>query len=457
MLAPEGYGSYILILTAVSIAQVAAVLGLPQIIIRSVSRKNDALFFIARQALPLLLGGIMAASAGLVGYLFFFTDVNQPGFLIAGATLVTAQGLWAFAEALAFGRQQMHFSSFLNVASSVCWAIVIFGLPENLFSIKVVIAVFSFIQILRASVYLLIEWRSGYFKTKETDRNVSELTRASLVKQSLPLFGTNILSIPVTLLPILFLGRFSGTTEVGFYGIGNRLLAPLALVSGSLMTAVYPILAQSFIDDRGVFITQVQKLFLGLMFVGFLFALTVAVFSKEFVLIVFGPHFAPGITPFAIQAWIACNIMMHSFIGNLFLSANKERTLVSLSVFNGVVIGVASYYGAHFGALGLSFASWGSLVFGFAVHWFVVRRKIASDSFRPRYLETALFAFYVLLGIITPLFADFSLALRAVIFVAGIALLLFLGRSQMGELRAYIRGRVGKSKEMQFASSTIQR
>ena len=439
VLSPEGYGNYVLILTAVSIAQVIAMLGLPQIIIRAVSRNSDALTLIAKEVLPLVVSGSFVAGIGVAAYLLMFANAVPSLALVAGMVLVVSQGFWMFAESLAFGKQQMHYSSILNVGGSLFWAAMVFLLPQRYFSVEIVLLGFSIIQISRSISYLFIEWRNNYFRKDQHNTPARDYSRSSFLKQSLPLFGTNVLTIPISQLPILFLGKFSGIAEVGYFGLGNRLVAPLFLISGSLVTAVYPILAHSFVQDRQGYIAQVQKLFLGLSAVGFFFSLTLGLFSKEIVLVFFGAQYSPGIIPFAIQIWTACIIMMLSFIGNLFLSANKERTLVLLSVSNCVIIGASSYIGARFGALGLAMGSWASFVVGFCVHWIFVRRKIMTTALAPKHIETVIFLSYILLSALTLYLNDIPFLERAAVYVSGIIVAVVIARNQLLELMAYLR------------------
>ena len=430
---------YVLLLTTAGIGQVAAMVGLPQIITRAVSRNLHAVGFIARQVFPLIVMGSLVAGSGVTGYLIWFADVEQFLPLVACIALVASQGVWVFAESLAFGKQQMHFSSLLNMGGSVCWLAIVFLLPARFCTVEFIVGAFAAIQLLRSLVYVFLEWRYGYFAGGAVEEKSPDLTRISFLKQSLPLFGTNVLTIPISQLPILFLAKFSGTAQVGYFGIGNRLVAPLFLVSGSLMSAVFPILSRSYVEDRPRFSMLIQRLFWGLAAVGFLFAFLFGMFSKEIVLVLFGNGYAEGIIPFAIQVWTACIMMMLSFVGNIFLSANKERTLVALSIFNGIVIGVSSYVGAHFGAFGLAISSWGGLVAGFALHWFVLRRKIMTEPFTMKFAEVSIFSIYIVLSGVVLLLAPVSFIIRAGTLVLVTAVLAMIGRSQVSELLQYLR------------------
>jgi O-antigen/teichoic acid export membrane protein len=192
--------------------------------------------------------------------------------------------------------------------------------------------------------------------------------------QSLPLYGTQLLTIPISQLPLLFLGQFSAKSEVAFYGIGNKLVLPILIITENLLSALYPILAQNYVHDKLSYLKRSRKFFLSISFSGIFIAIIFSILSKQIVSILFGVKYLEASRPLLIQIWISINMILLSFIGTIFLSSNNEKLMIKLSLFNGIFIGTASYIGSHYGAQGLALSIWISLLIGFLLHWYFIRR-----------------------------------------------------------------------------------
>ncbi len=439
VLAPGGYGEYTIILAAVAMGQVIAALGMPQIIIRTVSRNVTSLASVAREVFPVVTAGTSLSALAVASFLHVFASVTSVYVLLASSCLVLAYGFWAFAEALAYGRRQMEFSSLLNVGSSIAWAATIFLLPARDFSVQTVVVAFSIIQLIRPALYFLLEWRSKYFAGWGSRGLEPVASRKVFLKQSMPLFGTNILTLPITLLPVLFLGRFSGTEQVGFYGVGNKFVSPLSLISTSLLIAIYPVLAHEYANDGQNFLRQGFHLFHSIWIVSVAFAWALGMFGREIILTTFGQRYALAIVPFVLQLWTSCIIVALSFVGYVFVSADKENLMVRLSLFNAIVIGVSTFVGSHFGALGLAISSVGSYFIGFAVHWYVLRRSTLIGKPSPTGLERDAFILYVSLALVSTFSLSAPLVDRGILFSLGTLILFLVSRQQISATLKYVR------------------
>jgi O-antigen/teichoic acid export membrane protein len=427
ILAPELYGTYVYILTAAGIAQTVAVLGLRQIIIREIVRNQDSTPYIAGRVYPTLAVSAFVSSALLVLYFVMFTGISSVILLSLGLVLVLSQGIWNFSESLAFGWQQMQISSILNVLSSVSWFIFIFILPASAFSVDSVLGSFAGVQLIRAIIYVVIEFRLGYFAKKSSSLGGSYPSTLSLLRQSLPLFGTALLTIPISQLPILFLGHYSGMADVGLYGVGNRLIVPLSLISSTLMTAVYPALAKSFNEDKVGFQALVDKLFLAISLLGITTSWAVSCFSPEIVLLAFGQQYAGAIQAFSVQIWVALNLIAHSFLGTLFVAANYENLMVKLSAFNAVVTGVAGYVGAQHHASGVAVGLWVGLLFSFVVHRHYLVKNVGIRLSRK--LQSIVFPSYMVLSIAAFLLADSFVGYRLLFLASSVVVVSIYHRS----------------------------
>ncbi|MCX6149589.1 MAG: oligosaccharide flippase family protein [Ignavibacteriales bacterium] len=412
-LKPELYGKFTIIITAVAIAQVFTSLGLQKIVIREIARENSIISYIAKISIKPILIATCISAVILSIYLFQFEKINDLILLSLSLVLLLALTIWNYAEPIAFGIQQMNISAYLNVISSLVFVIVLFIIPTNSYTIIIVTIVYVLIFFLRALIYLFVEWKKNYFSVKNQSVEVIDLK--TLLNQSLPYWGTNLLAIPTLQLPILFLGQFSGQQEVGYYGICTKLSMPLTLIANNLLIAVYPVLAKYYVENKSTFLDRTKKIFIFLTVTGIIFTLALGLFSKEIVAIFLGKQYELARPAFSIQVWVTLNLILHSFIATIFLATDKEKILVKLSVFNSVVIGLAGYIGSYYGAVGLSIGAWFGLLVGFSFHWYFVIKKVGLKL--KLSLSALLMIYFIGFSLVSFFFVDEIILIRIILFV----------------------------------------
>ena len=413
VLEPAIYGDYTLILTAIGIAQVVSSLGLRQIIIREIARFEDTTKNVAKKSFTLTLIAFIVTSISLIFYLLNVEKYNGGLIILFAIILLLSQVIWNIAEAFSFGKQEMQYSAIIGLAGTIIWFLIIFITPGKLLNLNLIILLLVIVQLIRSLTIVFWEWRNKYFNQILSPSRL--IGSKELFMQSLPLYGSSLLSIPITQLPIIFLGNFSGRAEVGYYGLGNRLIVPLSIVSAHLLNAIYPILSKDFISDKKSFYTNCRRFFLAIFIIGLLVSCSVSLFGKEIVSILFGLKYEPAIKPFSIQALTALNFIMHSFLGTIFLATDKEKLMVKLSVFNGVFIGIANFWGAHYGAEGLALSTFCSLIVGFSFHWFFIN-KYKLIQINPSVI-ILLGGAYILMSAFTVYFLGFYVLWRIIIFL----------------------------------------
>jgi O-antigen/teichoic acid export membrane protein len=414
VLEPTGYGIYTIILTTVGIGQVISSLGLRQIIIREIARFEDTTKNVAIKSFSISLSAFLFTSVFLVLYLYYFERFNGTLILVLGVVLLLTQVIWNIAEAFSFGKQEMQYSASIGLIGTLIWFLIIFIIPSKSLNLDSVIGFYVLVQLIRALAFVFIEWRNKYFFQYHSPSKL--ISCKELLSQSLPLYGTSLLSIPITQLPILLLGIFSGKAEVAYYGIGNRLIVPLGMVSGHLLT-------KDFISDKETFYRNGRRFFLSIFIIGLFLSVSVSLFGKEIVHILFGSKYEAAINPFSIQMLAALNFIMLNYIGTIFLATNKERLMVKLSVFNGIVIGTANFLGAHYGADGLALSTFCSLIVGFSFHWYYINKykliRIGLSEF------LILWTAYVVMSFVTLYFLNFYLGWKILIFLMIFSLMIF--------------------------------
>ena len=426
-LAPLGYGLYEYIMASVALIQTFSTLGMKQIIIRTVARKPTELQFIARSLFPTQLVVSVICAFILVIYLRAADGIFDLVLLTAVVVIVVSQALWHFVEALAFGTQKMELSSSLGVAGAMIWLILLGMLPSTWMLVPAVLTTFAIAQLARVSIYVTVECQLGYFrKPVEMNLGPSVLIRR-MSREGLPLLGTSLLSIPVTQLPVMFLGSYSGMESVGYFGIGNRLISPMTLVSSTFLTALYPVLAEQFATDRERMRRTASQFLLVLSILGISLALAVSLFGHEIVLLLFGQQYANSVPCFSIQVWTSLNLIIHGFMGVIFVASNNERKMALLSLFNALIVGFSSYFTAKHGPVALSLGMWLSLFIGLFVNGYFFSKELDLKMVRSKVLISL--GFFSILSVLTFGLSQAILLTRVIMFFVSASMIFAVYRT----------------------------
>jgi O-antigen/teichoic acid export membrane protein len=391
------YGRFTLILTTIGIAQTFSSLGLRLVVIREIARNLDNLSHLARKTLHLAMLGFFCTSIPLVLYLFLMERMDSPVLLAVSALLLLAQIIWNFAEPLAFGKEQMHFSSLIGSAFACIWIAAVFLFPAWIRHLQSLLAMFLLVQLARGAVYVFLLWREGYFRTSSIHLAGNGIGYRKLLTLSMPLYASSLLNALITQIPVLFLSKNSGPVEVAFFGVASKLSLPFVLLYSNLINAIYPFLARYYREkDTASFANRFKQLFLAAWSLGIGVCFLLSLFSAEIIRLLFGAKFAAASPAFAVLLWVTLNHLIHACMGLFFLAADKERLMVKLSVFNGIVTGAFAYFGSFSGATGLSLATLIGLGLSYLVHWHFVQ-GIAAIPIRKALLY-CFYAAYLALG-----------------------------------------------------------
>lgn len=431
VLGPEDFGQYTYLLAAATIAQIFAALSLRNVSIREIVRTPAAFPMVARESSKAVAVATFVSGVGLVLFLAMWSNTQTPLLLMLIFVFVISQSIWSITETLAFSRSQMQVSAVLFIVSSVLWLLLIYGVPAELLTLETVFGSFVAVQMLRSLMYLWWEWRAAYF-IPSPDACSYSITAKGLLRQSLPILGSALLAVPISLLPVMFLAAYSGMNQVGFYGIANRLTQPLYLISGALFSAIYPSLSANWVQRPDLFRSNALKLLLTLAGAGIGVVAVISCLSKEVVALLFGVKYLPAVIVLSLQVWVVLNWIMHNYLGSLFIAANRERTMVQLSLVNALIIGSAAYAGAHYGAIGLSFALWVAGLVGFTIHWIVLKQMLPGVFSLGD--ELRIFVPYMTLSVLSYILPDLTLGTR-LLGLAGVSgMLWWLFRRQVSEL-----------------------
>jgi O-antigen/teichoic acid export membrane protein len=244
-----GLGRYLLALTVEGIALALVNLGLNVYALRELARCEDE----AAEALlgtVLMLKGLaaLAAMAILNGVLIplLFAGPRRAAVTWASMSLLP-QAVNGGLTALLNGRERMELSSFIDVASRLAGAIGGVVWLAHSGDERHVLACYLLGHILAtvALARVLVSWRM-FPRIRGWRERAGDVLR-----ESLPFAGVDVIAMLYRRVDLLLLGHWYVDAVVGIYGAAYRLSETLGMVPGSLLDALFPILAKEGISGEG--------------------------------------------------------------------------------------------------------------------------------------------------------------------------------------------------------------
>lgn len=202
--------------------------------------------------------------------------------------------------------------------------------------------------------WILSSWRPSFYYSRAELREITSFS-ANLSVQNL--FGY------VSYAGDRFIiGRFIGTTALGYYGLANRLLRyPLQTSAQTYREVVFPTLARVQDDDDALRRAYTRTVS-GIAFLLLPVCLAVAALSAPLVAALLGPNWIPATDVVRVMALVAALQSLATTTGSLYLAKGRSDLSLRWQVVASAVLLACYSVGAFWGMMGVA---WGYL-FGVA-------------------------------------------------------------------------------------------
>jgi len=158
----------------------------------------------------------------------------------------------------------------------------------------------------------------------------------TMISYSLPLYAPVLLSLPLGQYYNLLLAWFVTNEEIGNYNIAMNLLTPLALVGGSISTAIFSAFSKSLSRDKAN--TALNKTILYSAIIIAPISLTLIVFSQPITQTVYGGGYALAPQYLSLLAMGGLYSVLGSYVlGSYFKSAGATRRNLQVSLISAAV------------------------------------------------------------------------------------------------------------------------
>lgn len=440
ILLPHGYGLYGLVQTMASLGLVFAGMGLRNVAIRECARHPEESTRIFLKTLVIRIVSIFIVSIGILLYAQFGRSPIDFTLSVVAISLLIGLSFWELVENIAFSQERMEYSAMMNLIGSVLWVVLAWAAPAKWLTPFSVSLAFALLQIVKALGYLIGLYHTDLLFSKSQNLTSRKLTYHNLLKQSLPFYWLAILTSFITQLPILFLAKRSGETEVGLYNAGFRLVNPMQMVLNTALMALYPGLAQAGVNNPDRFMKVLRRALYGITILGTIGAMLISLFRKEVVLLLFGRTFLNAADAMAYQCWYIVFLGIFSLIGTNLAARDQQKLLAGLSTCYAILSIPILWWGAGKGATGLAMAIVVAAIINMSYYWIFFQKTLPRPLSNRLVLHLCtILGIGISISMIIP--QDFSLLWRV---IWGIGLLGFLGIRIRKEILARILSRHSK-------------
>ncbi len=375
LLKPEFYGEYGVYLAIVSIFLVISSLGLRQIVIRQIARKpenSSELFVISLYG---RLFGLIFSTLILLAYQYLKnSELTFVDFLMILS--LYSLNFWDSLENVVYGNQKMETVGYFVLIFNIIWLLIIYILPINLFSIKIIFSIQISIQFLKDIIFFFI-LRRRYLTTIRLKVHNFQDKIKQLFKESFPYYLMFTFGLVITQLPILFLSANSNIHEVAYFNASNKILLPFSLVLSSGLMTLFPHFSKLFIEDKVKFLNHVKSSFLIFTIIGSIGAFLISLFRYEIVLLLFGNEYKNSGLVLAYQCWfVVLNGGILSLIGSVFGAIDKQNLLSKLTIIGSIIAAPILWYGSYYGSEKLSLAYVIFSLIQFSYCWFFLHKSL---------------------------------------------------------------------------------
>jgi O-antigen/teichoic acid export membrane protein len=372
LFSPYNYGVYTFIMSQGALLFTVGDLGITSIVIRTIARDNLRTNDILFNGAIIRFFSVLLLTILYISYNYFFGSLTSEQILLV--FLFALISCFARLIEIAFwGNQQMLPSSIISLSYSVAWFSIVTLFPDNYLNVTSLFYAYLILNTLKAIIsfsvlkfrkLLVGKIRNFWISSKE------------LLKESWPYFILVLLMTPVNYLPNNFLESNSNVVEIAYFSISQKLLLPVDLILGFLLSAIFPNLSALWAENERRFYQLVSVGFKYFMLAALVLCFLFTLFARELITLIFKPGYLPAVPVCQLQVWYIYLMAVNSLTGTILGAVNKEKLVLKTGIISALIYTPMLYYGSKYGALGLSYGYVVAFIIAMIPIWYIFKTAI---------------------------------------------------------------------------------
>lgn len=432
---PEGYGTFNVLLALSSIFSVFSVnMSSSQVIIREVTLRPKTTSNLFKIFYRIRIVSLLIAVFGLVLYQIFTLETHSE-LVFATSLIVVATVVWDLAESIAFGHFITKWTTLISIFASISWLIIVIILPIKGVSVDVVIWSYASVFLTRGFIYVIV----SYSKFIKSNDELSNINLKSILWMSLPFLWMRVVGVFGEQVPLLLLKGFSGTAEVGYFSVGNRLVIPITMAITTGLRAVFPFMTKLFQEDKVHFSRILVQGFSFVLIIGSTIATLLTLTSEIWLPTIFGKAYQRSIESFNYQAWFGVLLCFDLLLATVLASTYRQKTLAVITTIDIFIVFPLLYFGAKLGAEGMAIAKLVGALITIFYHIFVVSFVLKLNLFSKTFFLSVVFlCSFMLISIFGP-----NIETKFLLIIATIVLFMSFKTSPLRDLLFIVYSKLG--------------
>ncbi len=261
-----------------------------------------------------------------------------------------------------------------------------------------------------------------------------------LLRQSLPVGAASIAGQFILNFPIILLGAFGASSDIGNFSAASRLIFFLLVVDRAIYVLFYPLVSHTFAADPSRLGTQVHRILGYLLLASLPICVGGFVLSRPLITFVFGPQYEDSSPFFQILLFYFLFTVLNSIFAYVVIAVGRERrySTIIVTVSSLVVVTLLPliyYWKGVGGALGMA---------GGELLMMAVMYRECSKSISPRlaYASKKPLVCSLLMGAILVSFPHIGLTLSLALGVVSYSVFIILSKGITKEDLIFLRERL---------------
>ena len=344
---------------------------------------------------------------------------------------------------------QMAYPIFFSIVDHILFAIlVVLGTHKYHLNLIGIAYIYTLCNLPGAILLLLKFLKSTPAKLNDTYDIIKYV-----IREALPLLLYLTFSILNSKIDVLLLSWIKGDADVGYYSAAIRLVYPLLFLSTSLSISLFPLLSRYFQEYQEHFFKTLKIGMKFIFLIAIFLSITFAFNSKNIILTVYIPSFAPSASAFKILIIALGLSFINFYFVDVFIAARRQKlTTLVMAIALAINIGLNSILIPKHGFLGASYTRLLTSIVSFILFYWLLSRRLKITGFISYSKMIPLSVFFLLLQLI---FKNFNLILSLIFSVISFGgLLLVLKVFTVDDLK--LIKKFFKSKGDQFTPNSLE-
>ena len=340
-LGPDIFGGYSFLNAVIMTGVVVANFGLDTLMVREVSRDH----FLGKQYLASVLGFKVISSLvvmiGVFALFRYFLDDQAMIRLLAVFSIVIclnslSQSFWYYGDA--FQKFQFHAALWasLNVIKvPLVWFFI--SIEQDLTMVVYALIIAEAISLIISGCWIRLSFRLVL-------ANLLFKSAPSLLKKVWPLAVVFILSAIYFRIDLMMLEVMKGENAVGIYSAAYKLIEFLSIIPGTVTVAALPGLATDYSANIEDFRASFYKTLTVLGIGGAAIGLVLYLFSKQVILLLYGPLFSDSVLSLSILSGVVFFLFVNGYLAYVMIATNNDRTVALILVISTILNVLFNFY-----------------------------------------------------------------------------------------------------------------